>query len=46
MLEQFLGPDVFREGINDYLTTHSHGNTETATCGMRSSGPAGGRWAG
>jgi puromycin-sensitive aminopeptidase len=30
MLEQFLGPDVFREGINDYLTTHSYGNTETA----------------
>ena len=30
MLEQFLGPDVFREGIHDYLTTHSHGNTETA----------------
>jgi puromycin-sensitive aminopeptidase len=30
MLEQFLGPDVFREGINDYLTTHSHGNTETS----------------
>ncbi len=30
MLEQFLGPDVFREGINDYLTTHSHANTETA----------------
>ena len=30
MLEQFVGPDVFREGINDYLTTHSHGNTETA----------------
>ena len=30
MLEQFLGPDVFREGINDYLTTHSHQNTETA----------------
>ena len=22
MLEQFLGPDVFREGIHDYLTTH------------------------
>ena len=20
MLEQFLGPDVFREGIHDYLT--------------------------
>jgi len=30
MLEQFLGPDVFREGINDYLTTHSYGNTETS----------------
>ena len=30
MLEQFLGPDVFREGINDYLVTHSHGNTETS----------------
>ncbi len=30
MLEQFLGPDVFREGINDYLNTHRHGNTETA----------------
>ena len=29
MLEQFLGPDVFREGINDYLTTHAYGNTET-----------------
>jgi puromycin-sensitive aminopeptidase len=29
MLEQFLGPDVFRDGINDYLTTHSYGNTET-----------------
>ena len=30
MLEQFLGPDVFREGIHDYLTTHAYGNTETA----------------
>jgi len=30
MLEQFVGPDVFREGINDYLVTHSHGNTETS----------------
>ncbi len=30
MLEQFIGPDVFREGINDYLTTHSYGNTETS----------------
>jgi puromycin-sensitive aminopeptidase len=30
MLEQFVGPDVFREGIHDYLTTHRHGNTETS----------------
>jgi puromycin-sensitive aminopeptidase len=30
MLEQFLGADVFREGIHDYLHTHAHGNTETA----------------
>jgi puromycin-sensitive aminopeptidase len=30
MLEQFLGPDVFRDGIRDYLTTHRYGNTETA----------------
>ncbi|MGO8873419.1 MAG: M1 family metallopeptidase [Acidimicrobiales bacterium] len=30
MLEQFLGPDVFCEGIQDYLTTHSYGNTETS----------------
>ncbi len=30
MLEQFLGPDVFKDGIHDYLTTHSYGNTETA----------------
>jgi puromycin-sensitive aminopeptidase len=30
MLEQFVGPDVFRDGIRDYLTTHSHSNTETS----------------
>jgi puromycin-sensitive aminopeptidase len=30
MLEQFVGPDVFREGIHDYLTTHSYANTETS----------------
>ena len=30
MLEQFIGPDVFQEGIHDYLTTHAYGNTETA----------------
>jgi puromycin-sensitive aminopeptidase len=30
MLEQFLGVDVFREGIHDYLTTHSYSNTETS----------------
>ena len=30
MLEQFIGPETFRDGIRDYLRTHSHGNTETA----------------
>jgi len=30
MLEQFIGPEVFRAGIHDYLTTHAYGNTETA----------------
>lgn len=29
MLEQYLGPDVYRKGINKYLTTHKHSNTET-----------------
>ncbi len=30
MLEQFLGPDVFCDGIRDYLATHRYGNTETS----------------
>jgi puromycin-sensitive aminopeptidase len=30
MLEQFLGPEVFRKGISHYLATHAYGNTETA----------------
>ena len=29
MLEQWLGEDVFRDGIRHYLATHTHGNTET-----------------
>jgi puromycin-sensitive aminopeptidase len=29
MLEQYLGPDRFREGIRLYLTRHAYGNTET-----------------
>lgn len=29
MLEQWLGEDVFRDGIRHYLTTHEFGNTET-----------------
>jgi puromycin-sensitive aminopeptidase len=29
MIEQWLGPDRFREGIRRYLTTHAYGNTET-----------------
>ncbi|MBV9662250.1 MAG: M1 family metallopeptidase [Acidimicrobiales bacterium] len=29
MLEQFIGPEVFRKGISQYLTTHAYSNTET-----------------
>ncbi len=29
MLEQYLGPDVFRAGVRDYLSKHAFGNTET-----------------
>ena len=29
MLEQYIGPDVFRDGIRRYLREHAHGNTET-----------------
>jgi puromycin-sensitive aminopeptidase len=29
MLEQYLGPSVFREGVRDYLTTHRFGNADT-----------------
>ena len=30
MLERYLGAETFRDGIRDYLRTHSHSNTETA----------------
>ncbi len=29
MLEQYLGPDRFRDSIRRYLRQHAHGNTET-----------------
>jgi puromycin-sensitive aminopeptidase len=29
MLEQWLGPERFRDGIRRYLRTHAHANTET-----------------
>ena len=29
MLEQFLGPDVFRQGISDYIAKHQYGNART-----------------
>jgi puromycin-sensitive aminopeptidase len=29
MLEQYLGPDVFRDGVREYLSRHAYGNTET-----------------
>ena len=30
MLEQHLGTEAFREGVNHYLRTHAYGNTETS----------------
>ena len=30
MLEQYLGPERFRDGIREYLHTHRYGNTETS----------------
>ncbi len=30
MMEQFLGPEVFRDGVRRYLTTHAYGNTVTS----------------
>ncbi|MBI1856979.1 M1 family metallopeptidase [Candidatus Saccharibacteria bacterium] len=29
MLHQFLGPEVFRDGLRHYLVTHAYGNTDT-----------------
>ncbi len=29
MLEQHLGPEVFREGVRDYLRTNAYGNADT-----------------
>jgi puromycin-sensitive aminopeptidase len=30
MLEHFLGPETFRQGLNRYLSSHQYGNAETA----------------
>jgi puromycin-sensitive aminopeptidase len=30
MLEQYLGPEVFRQGIHEYLERHRYGNAETS----------------
>ena len=30
MLESFLGPDIFRDGIRKYVATHKYSNTTTA----------------
>ena len=29
MLEQYIGPEVFRDGVRKYLTTHAYANTVT-----------------
>jgi puromycin-sensitive aminopeptidase len=30
MLQQYIGEERFRQGVNNYLRTHSYGNTETS----------------
>src|SRR6516225_9649772 len=30
MMEQYIGPEVFRAGVRAYLDRHAYGNTETA----------------
>ena len=30
MLQQYLGEERFRQGVNNYLRTHAYGNTETS----------------
>jgi puromycin-sensitive aminopeptidase len=43
MLEQYLGPDVFRAGVRDYLQAHAHDNADTgdlwAALGQASGSP-------
>ena len=29
MLEQYIGPEVFRDGVREYLRTHAYGNADT-----------------
>ena len=29
MLEQHIGPTVFRDGVRDYLRAHAYGNADT-----------------
>jgi puromycin-sensitive aminopeptidase len=40
MLEQYVGPDVFRAGVRAYLEKHAFGNTETADLWHALAGPA------
>jgi puromycin-sensitive aminopeptidase len=41
MLEQYIGPDVFRAGVRDYLARHAYANTETADLWHSLAGPSG-----
>lgn len=41
MLEQFLGPDVFRDGVRGYLSKHAYANTETVDLWNALGGAAG-----
>jgi puromycin-sensitive aminopeptidase len=40
MLEQYIGPGTFREGVRDYLRTHAYGNADTKDLWISMAGAA------
>lgn len=40
MLEQYIGPDTFREGVRSYLRTHAYGNADTKDLWISMAGAA------
>jgi len=50
MLEQYLGPEIFRDGVRRYLAAHQFANAETAdlwkALGEAAANPSGRSWMG